>query len=161
MPLLAISTRWKIAPAGKLLYTPGVIVAVGHDLIETARIRGLLEREGQRFYRLFAPAELAYCVQLTDPIPSFAARFAAKEAFQKVWPRPHGWRDVWVERPRTLGGPFPYAAPLLGFAPHIAAEMRAQGWRAHLSLTHTREHASAVVVLEQVSVERAETGSHA
>ena len=137
-----------------------MIVAVGHDLIETARIRGLLEREGQRFYRLFAPAELAYCAQLTDPIPSYAARFAAKEAFQKVWPRPHGWRDVWVERPRTLGGPFPYAAPQLGFAPSIAAEMRAQGLRAHLSLTHTREHASAVVVLEQVMVERADGGAH-
>jgi holo-[acyl-carrier protein] synthase len=131
-----------------VLYTQPVIVAVGHDLIETARIRGLMEREGERFYRLFAPAELDYCRALADPIPSYAARFAAKEAFQKVWPRPHGWRDVWVERPRTPGGPFPYAAPLLGYSPTIAAEMTRQGWTAHLSLTHTREHASAVVILE-------------
>jgi len=125
-----------------------VIVAVGHDLIENARIRGLLEREGDRFYRLFAPAETEYCARLADPIPSYAARFAAKEAFQKVWPRPHGWQDVWVERERTPDGPFPYAAPLLGFAPAIAEQMKRNGWSAHLSLTHTREHASAVVVLE-------------
>ena len=133
-----------------------MIVAVGHDLIETARIRGLLEREGERFYRLFAPAELEYCARLSDPIPSYAARFAAKEAFQKVWPRPHGWRDVWVERPRTPDGPFPYAAPLLGFAPAIAAQMKLHGWSAHLSLTHTREHASAVVILEAHSLEARE-----
>ena len=125
-----------------------MIVAVGHDLIENARIRGLLEREGDRFYRLFAPAEIEYCARLADPVPSYAARFAAKEAFQKVWPRPHGWRDVWVERERTPDGPFPYAAPLLGFAPAIAEQMKLLGYTAHLSLTHTREHASAVVVLE-------------
>ena len=125
-----------------------MIVAVGHDLIETARIRGLLEREGERFYRLFASAELEYCARLSDPIPSYAARFAAKEAFQKVWPRPHGWRDVWVERPRTPDGPFPYAAPLLGFSAAIAAEMNEKGYTVHLTLTHTREHASAVVILE-------------
>lgn len=125
-----------------------MIVAIGHDLIEIERIRGMLAREGQRAMKLFAPAELAYCARLADPAPSFAARFAAKEAFQKVWPRPHGWRDVWVERERTPDGPFPFAPPVLGFAPHIAAELAAQGWTAHLTLTHTREHASAVVVLE-------------
>ena len=127
-----------------------MIVAVGHDLIETARLRGVMEREGERFYRLFAPSELEYCRLLADPLPSFAARFAAKEAFQKVWPRPHGWQEVWVERERTPDGPFPYAAPLLGYAPHIREEMEREGLRAHLSLTHTREHASAVVVLERL-----------
>ncbi|WP_425148185.1 4'-phosphopantetheinyl transferase superfamily protein [Deinococcus sp.] len=125
-----------------------MIVAIGHDLIETRRIRGLWEREGERFYKLFAPTELEYCARLADPLPSYAARFAAKEAFQKVWPRPHGWRDVWVERPRTPDGPFPYAAPLLGYSPAIAAEMHRQGWTAHLTLTHTHEYASAVVLLE-------------
>ncbi|WP_261665366.1 4'-phosphopantetheinyl transferase superfamily protein [Deinococcus sp. Marseille-Q6407] len=125
-----------------------MIVAVGHDLIELARIRGLLEREPQRFRRLFAPAELEYALAQRDPVPSLAARFAAKEAFQKVWPRPFGWQEVWVERALTPGGPFERAAPQLHFVPHIAAEMAERRWRAHLSLTHSREHASAVVVLE-------------
>lgn len=128
---------------------PGVIVAVGHDLIEIARIRRLLARHGHRADKLFAPPELEYAARLSDPAPSLAARFAAKEAFQKVWPRPHGWRDVWVERARTPGGPFPFAPPVLGFAPELAAELARRGWAAHLSLTHTKEHASAVVVLEQ------------
>ncbi|GHG24533.1 4'-phosphopantetheinyl transferase [Deinococcus indicus] len=125
-----------------------MIIAVGHDLIEIDRIRRMLEREGRRAEKLFTPTELAYCARLSDPAPSLAARFAAKEAFQKVWPRPHGWRDVWVERTATPGGPFPFARPHLEFAPHIAQLMREQGWTAHLTLTHTREHASAVVILE-------------
>ncbi|WP_022800764.1 4'-phosphopantetheinyl transferase superfamily protein [Deinococcus ficus] len=126
-----------------------MIVAIGHDLIEIDRIRAMLEREGRRAEKLFAPAELAYVARLSDPAPSLAARFAAKEAFQKVWPRPHGWRDVWVERERTPDGPFPFTPPVLGFAPAIAAELRAGGLVAHLTLTHTKEHASAVVVLER------------
>ena len=126
-----------------------MIVAIGHDLIEIDRIRAMLEREGRRAEKLFAPAELAYVARLSDPAPSLAARFAAKEAFQKVWPRPHGWRDVWVERERTPDGPFPFTPPMLGFAPEIAAELRAGGLVTHLTLTHTKEHASAVVVLER------------
>lgn len=125
-----------------------MIVAVGHDLVEVERVRKLLSTG--RPERLFTPAELAYCARLSDPAPSFAARFAAKEAFQKVWPRPHGWRDVWVEREPTPAGPFAYAPPRLAFAPAIAAELRERGWAAHLSLTHTAQHASAVVILEQV-----------
>lgn len=125
-----------------------MIVAVGHDLIEISRIRRMLEREGRRAEKLFAPTELEYCARLTDPAPSLAARFAAKEAFQKVWPRPHGWRDVWVQRDRTPGGPFPFAPPVLGFAPDIADELSERDWVAHLTLTHTKEHASAVVILE-------------
>ena len=125
-----------------------MIVAIGHDLVEVERVRGLMQREGHRLGKLFTATELAYCQALADPVPSFAARFAAKEAFQKVWPRPHRWTDVWVQRSRTPGGPFPYAPPLLGFAPEIAAEMRERGFVAHLTLTHTRQHASAVVILE-------------
>lgn len=127
-----------------------MIVAVGHDLIEISRIRRMLRREGPRAERLFAPEELAYCARLSDPAPSLAARFAAKEAFQKVWPRPHGWRDVWVVREATPGGPFPFTRPFLAFIPEIVAEMHERGWVAHLTLTHTKEHASAVVVLEEL-----------
>ena len=128
-----------------------VIIAVGHDLIEIARIRASYAREGQRFLKLFSSEEIEYCLRLADPVPSLAVRFAAKEAFQKVWPRPHGWRDVWVRRERTPDGPFPYTPPQLGFAPHIEAELREQGWVAHVTLTHTKEHASAVVILESTN----------
>lgn len=118
-----------------------MIVAVGLDLVELARIEGVRSRHPERFLeRHFTADEIAFCRDQADPLPSLAARFAAKEAFQKCWFEAHGWRDVWVERDGVK--------PQLGFAPSIASELERRGWRAHLSLTHARDHAAAVVVLE-------------
>jgi len=119
-----------------------VIVAVGLDLVELARIRGVLDRHPTRFLtRHFTPDEVAYCREQRDPVPSLAARFAAKEAFQKCWPEPHGWRDVWVVRKGD--------APHLAWSRAITQELHRQGLVAHLSLSHSRDHAAAVVVLEK------------
>ncbi len=128
-----------------------MIIAIGHDLIELERIRKTWASSGDSFLqRIFTPAELEYCLRSSDPVPSLAARFAAKEAFQKVWPVVHGWRDVGVVREPTPDGPFKFSKPRLEFSLELAATMRARGWRAHLSLTHTKEHASAVVLLEEI-----------
>jgi holo-[acyl-carrier protein] synthase len=123
-----------------------MIVAVGIDMIELERVRAVLARHPNRFLgRHFHPRELADLEGRLDPVPGLAARFAAKEAFQKCWPETHGWRDVWVvkEGPR----------PSLAFAPALTAAMREQRLSAHLSLSHTREHAAAVVVLERASAQ--------
>ena len=121
-----------------------MIVAVGLDLVELARIERVWRRHPERFLeRHFTPGEIAFCRAKADPLPSLAARFAAKEAFQKCWPESHGWRDVWVERRG--------ARPTLALAPGLAADMTRRDWVAHLSLTHSREHAGAVVVLEHRS----------
>jgi holo-[acyl-carrier protein] synthase len=54
-------------------------------MVEVRRIREILEREGSRFEtRIFSADEIAYCRSLKDPFPSFAARFAAKEAYSKA-----------------------------------------------------------------------------
>lgn len=119
-----------------------MIQAVGLDVVEVDRIRGVLERHPTRFLaRHFTVEEVAYCASLVDPAPSLAARFAAKEAFQKCWPERHGWRDVWVERSAR-------GAPRLAWSDALDGAMRERGWTAHVSLTHTRGHAAAVVVME-------------
>lgn len=118
-----------------------MIVAVGTDIIELDRIKGVLEREGRHFLeRVFTLPEREYCERKADPLPSLAARFAAKEAFQKCWPSAHSWQDVWVEHEGRR--------PALRYAPPIEREMKSRGWRAHLSLSHTHANAVAVVVLE-------------
>ncbi|MEX2501214.1 MAG: holo-ACP synthase [Trueperaceae bacterium] len=123
-----------------------MIRAIGLDLVELSRIRGVLKRHPERFLtRHFTPDEVRYCRSQRDPVPSLAARFAAKEAFQKCWPEPHGWRDVWVVRDSD--------APHLAFARTLAQAVFEQGLVAHLSLSHSRDHAAAVVVLERQPTE--------
>lgn len=119
-----------------------MIVAVGIDVIELERIKRVYQRHPHRFlYRHFTAEEITFCRAKSDPLPSIAARFAAKEAFQKCWPVSHGWQDVWVVREGRK--------PTLAFTSEIADVMAERGWFAHLSLTHSRDHAAAIVVLEE------------
>jgi holo-[acyl-carrier protein] synthase len=119
-----------------------VIVAVGMDFVELDRLRRVLQAHPKRFLeRHFTEAERGYCTAQLDPVPSLGARFAAKEAFQKCWPVALGWRDVWVER----HGP----KPRLAFAPQLRRALDEGALIAHLSLTHGRGFAAAVVVLER------------
>jgi holo-[acyl-carrier protein] synthase len=119
-----------------------VIVSVGVDLIELHRIRKIMaSRSRARFLeRTFTEQELGYCLEKADPVPSLAARFAAKEAFQKTWAVSHGWRDVWVE----MRG----VKPVLCFCDTLATQLLEEHLKAHLSLSHTLDNAVAMVVLE-------------
>ncbi|TFU27199.1 holo-ACP synthase [Thermus tengchongensis] len=118
-----------------------MIRALGADLVEIARVRRLLARHGERaLRRLFAEEEVAYALRHQDPAPSLAARLAAKEAFQKCWPESLSWKEVWV----GMEG----KRPVLRFAPRVKARLEAENLFAHLSLSHEKSHALAVVVLE-------------
>ena len=120
-----------------------MIVAVGIDLVELARVRRAWDAHGERFLRrCFTAAEAVAARGRADPVPALAARFAAKEAFQKTWPETLSWRDVGIVNAAD-------GAPQLAFSERVARRMTAEGWRAHVSLTHAREHAAAVVVLER------------
>ena len=118
-----------------------MIVAIGLDMVELSRIRAALERLPDRFVeRVFHPEELADVADRTDKVPGLAARFAAKEAFQKCWPTSFGWRDVWVVKDGNR--------PVLRMAPPLREACEREGLSAYVSLTHARTTAAAVVVLE-------------
>ena len=64
----------------------GVVLAIGCDVIEVERVKGVLERQGERFlHRVFTEEERAYCLSMKYPWKHFAARFAAKEAVSKAF----------------------------------------------------------------------------
>ena len=69
-----------------------MIVGLGTDLVEMARLEQALERTPTLRERLFTPAEAAL------PVASLAARFAAKEALSKALGAPAGlsWQDAEV-----------------------------------------------------------------
>ena len=93
--------------------------------------------------RLFTETELAYVAPMSDPVPSLAARFAAREAVMKamgVGLGAFGFHEVWVER-HDSGAPH---LQVTGQALALADERAITGW--HLSITHTALVAVAYVV---------------
>ena len=58
---------------------------IGVDVVQVSRIADSLERFGDRMRRrLFTDSEREYCERHKDPLPHYAARFAAKEAASKA-----------------------------------------------------------------------------
>jgi holo-[acyl-carrier protein] synthase len=115
---------------------------LGVDAVDIERFRRSLERTPSMRERLFVAEELEYVAPKLDPVPSLAARFAAREATMKALGLglgAFGFHDVWVRRAES-GVP---SLVVTGRAAEIADEMRVNGW--HLSITHTDLVAVAVV----------------
>jgi holo-[acyl-carrier protein] synthase len=124
-----------------------MIVGLGIDLVEVARLRSAMEKFGERFLkRVLCPEEIRYCESHRDPAPFVAGRFAAKEAIAKAFGtgigRELGWLDMEVGHQES-GAPF---VILHGGGPQLLAARGAQ--KVHLSLSHTEHHATAVAILE-------------
>lgn len=127
-----------------------MVLGIGTDLIEIARVEQSIGRFGDRFLtRIFTPGEITYCTAKRSPAESFAARFAAKEAAAKALgtgiSRGISWQEIEVRRR-------PGHAPTLHLTGRAADRAVSLGiTTTHLSLTHSRELASAVVLLEGTS----------
>jgi holo-[acyl-carrier protein] synthase len=121
------------------------IIGLGFDATDIPRVRDVLERYGERFlHRVFTDVEVAYCKRHRDPVPSLAARFAAKEAAMKALGTGHSggvlWKDIEVFR---HGGP-----PQLRLTGGAARRFEALGARRSLlTLTHAETLAMAQVLL--------------
>ena len=120
------------------------MLSTGIDLIEVNRIETAIVRYGERFLtRVFTANELAYC---RGRAPQLAARLAAKEAVSKTLgtgiqhPDGVGWREIEIVSD-ARGKP---DVRLFGSAARRAATIGLQTFA--LSLSHTRDHAIAVVV---------------
>jgi holo-[acyl-carrier protein] synthase len=124
-----------------------MILGVGIDIIEVARIQSSHERFGERFLnRILHPNEISYCLSHRAPAPFLAARFAAKEAISKAFGTgigaKLGWHDMEVCR-KESGEPF---VILHGGGQKLLAERDAR--MVLISLSHTQAHAAAVAILE-------------
>ncbi len=126
-----------------------MIVGIGVDVVEVSRFRTSIQRTPTMRERLFTDGELRYVEPKVDPVPSLAARFAAREAVMKALGLglgAFGFHEVWVEVE-------PSGAPRLvvtGRAAELAAERGVTSW--HLSLSHDGDAAVAMVVAEAGSL---------
>ncbi len=124
-----------------------VILGIGIDIIEVARIRASLEKFGERFgQRILLPAEKEYCLAHANPTPFVAARFAAKEAISKAFGTgigaQLGWQDMEIAH-RESGEPY---VILHGKGKALFAARQAA--RLLVSISHTDQYAAVVAVLE-------------
>jgi len=125
-----------------------MVLGVGTDMIEIARVQASMDRYGDQFLqRVYTAGEIAYCQRKKrNSAESFAARFAAKEAGAKALgtgiSQGVSWREIEVKRE-------PGGRPLLEFSGRAAERAKAMGVRhLSLSLTHSRDVAMAIVILE-------------
>ncbi len=103
---------------------------VGIDIVDIARIGGVLERHGERFLeKVFAPSEIARAREKRQPQEYLAGRFAAKEAFMKARGGRLPWRDIEVMSEK--GRPF-----------IVFRGKRYDG----VSISHERSYAVSVVI---------------
>jgi holo-[acyl-carrier protein] synthase len=130
-------------------------VGIGTDMIEIERIERTIARFGTNFLeRVYTPGEIAYCQRKVKTSgESFAARFAAKEAGAKALGTGISRGVAWKELEVTRGPGERPKLRLHGRAAEIAAGLGVT--RLALSLSHSREHAIAIVLAEADTVEGA------
>ncbi len=130
-----------------------MIVGIGSDLCDIRRIEASLERFGDRFtHRVFTDAERAKCDARAARAPSYARRFAAKEACAKALGTGMAlgvfWRDMEVVN-------LPGGAPTLRLTGGAQARLEAlvpagHVAKLHISLTDDPPLAQAFVIIEAV-----------
>jgi len=126
-----------------------MIISIGIDIVEVYRIRETLARTPRFVERVYTANEREYCeAKGAAAAQSYAARFAAKEAFLKAlktgWRGRITWHDIEIVSDET-GVP---SLEIRGEAREILENTGAN--KIHLSLSHTTEHAVAQVVLEKI-----------
>ncbi len=119
-----------------------MIVGIGIDIVEPERLSRVLDSIPER---VFTARELAACANRVDRLDALAARFAAKEACLKALGT--GLFEGALRQVEIVAGAG--GTPQLRVSGALAQRAFEQRVRkAHVSLTHERGVAAAVVILE-------------
>lgn len=125
-----------------------MIYGVGIDLVENDRLEKIIEKWGMKFLiKVFSEREIQYCGKHAKSATHYGARFAAKESFLKALGLGLGMgvnlRDIEVVNDDS-------GRPSLTLAGGAKDQIERRNITdIHLSLTHTRKYATALVVLEK------------
>ncbi len=124
-----------------------MVVGVGIDLIEVARIERSVTSTESFMSKVFSSKEVDKCLKSNNKYQCLAARFAGKEAFMKAigtgWSKGIKWTEIQILNHES-GQPY---LCLSGKAEEAVQQLGVE--RMHISLSHLAEIASAVVVLEK------------
>ena len=125
-----------------------MVYGIGIDLVENGRIEKIIGKWGQKFLqRVFSDREVEYCAKHIQSSVHYGARFAAKEAFLKALGIGLGMgaklKEIEVVRNNK-------GKPDITLSGGAKAQMEKKKiTNIHLSLTHTKKYASAIILLEK------------
>ena len=120
-----------------------MIIGIGIDSVEIARFNNWHNYSQKKLRRIFSAQEIEYCLSgKVKAAERFAGRFTAREALYKAWPFSQ--------------------QPFISFCKKIAINndqngkpnlqldsYQAQNLLIHLSITHTKDQATALIILEK------------
>ncbi len=123
-----------------------MIIGTGIDIIEVERIEHRVGRDTGFKEFVFSKHEIQYCDSKASPYQHYAARFAAKEAFLKAIGK--GWGSgLLLNEIETINEE--NGRPSLHIFGQTLETLAPLGIRViHLSLSHLKTMATAVVILE-------------
>lgn len=123
-----------------------MILGLGTDIVAVQRIERVIKDNPRFVEKVFSLGEQEYCSSKANPAQSYAARFAAKEAFMKAlgtgWDEGISWTQIEVIND-AKGKP---CLKLSGATEDIAKSRGTE--LIHLSLSHEKDYAIATVILE-------------
>jgi holo-[acyl-carrier protein] synthase len=124
-----------------------MIYGIGTDIIEVSRIHAVMEKDIGFREKIFTSGEITYCETKKHKYENYAARFSAKEAFMKAIGT--GWRfgirfaDIEVHHDE-------FGKPLIRLYGKAEELGKIEGIsKIHVSLSHVKEIATAIVVVEK------------
>jgi holo-[acyl-carrier protein] synthase len=126
-----------------------MIIALGIDSVEIERFEHWHSYDQNKLARVFSEQEILYCLQEPEKSAErFAVRFAAKEAFFKAlcqaYPEKRFLLLIVAKNCQVIK---------LALAPELYVDWQAlktSKFKVLLSLTHTRQAASAAVILQEL-----------
>lgn len=126
-----------------------MILGVGIDIIEIERIKHVFEKRNEKIiHRVYTQHELDYSFGFSEPYTHLGARFSAKEAYYKAV----GFGVIRFSEIEVFN--LPTGAPEIRLHGQTREQWEQMGSpKIHVSLSHNKLMASAVVVLEKYETE--------
>lgn len=121
-----------------------MVLGLGIDIIEIARIKKSIDRYGNNFLnKVFTENEINYCNSKFNKYQHFAARFAAKEAVYKAltsgWKEDLRWKDIEVQNDKSGMPSIKPSGKLKSFLSENA--------QLKVSISHSDNYVTAVAII--------------
>ena len=122
-----------------------MIYGIGIDIEEVSRMKAVISGRGRFLERFFSKEEYEMFEKKSFCAETVCGNFCAKEAFVKALGT--GFRKIVLSDIEVLRDEL--GKPYYNFKGKLKDEIASKGYIVHLSLTHTKQTAAAVAIIEK------------